>query len=141
MNKKKFRSEPENTELNSGPVKADSDPVSKSQNSKKNRESKENPSKGVKTNAENSSGNLRFPSELFPDNPTVSDSSGNSPPLRSKADNKEKSNFKIPKKTEVLYSKNESDLEGIMMTLLLMTSCRIFSTRNHHQQFHQVHQR
>ena len=36
-NKKKFRSEPENTELNSGPVKADSDPVSKSQNSKKNR--------------------------------------------------------------------------------------------------------
>ncbi len=48
MNKRKFRSEPENSELNSGPVKADSDPVSKSQNSKKNRESKENPSKGVK---------------------------------------------------------------------------------------------
>ena len=35
--KKKSRIEPENTELNSGPVKADSDPVSKSQILKKKR--------------------------------------------------------------------------------------------------------
>ena len=33
--KQKFRSEPENTKLNSGPEKAESDPVSQSQNSKK----------------------------------------------------------------------------------------------------------
>jgi hypothetical protein len=64
------------------------------------KESKENSSKGVKTNAENSSGNPRFPKrEIFPDNPTVSDSSGNSsPPLHSRADNKEESTFKILKK-------------------------------------------
>ena len=61
----------------------------------------------------NSSGNPRFPkSETFPDTPTVCNSSGNSSPLHSKADNKEKSTFKIPKKTEILYSKNESDLEA-----------------------------
>ena len=113
MNKKKFRSEPENIELNSGPVKADSDPVSKSQNSKKNRESKENPSKGVKTNAENSSGNLRFPRELFPDNPTVSDSSGNSPPLRSKADNKEKSNLKFRKRLKFFIRRTNLILKGL----------------------------
>ena len=35
VGKQKFRSEPENTELKSGPEKADSDPVSKSQESKR----------------------------------------------------------------------------------------------------------
>jgi catalase len=35
VGKLKFRSEPENTELKSGPEKADSDPVSKSQESKR----------------------------------------------------------------------------------------------------------
>ena len=41
--KNKSRIEPENTELNSGPEKAESDPVSKSQNSKKKRKEEENP--------------------------------------------------------------------------------------------------
>jgi hypothetical protein len=44
--KNKSRIEPENTELNSGPEKAESDPVSKSQNSKKNRERKEEENPG-----------------------------------------------------------------------------------------------
>jgi hypothetical protein len=42
--KNKSRIEPEKTELNSGPEKAESDPVSKSQNSKKKRKEEENPS-------------------------------------------------------------------------------------------------
>ena len=41
----------------------------------------------------------------------MSDSSGNSSPLQPKADNKEKSTFEIPKKTDILSSKNESDPE------------------------------
>jgi hypothetical protein len=43
VGKLKFRSEPENTELKSGPEKADSDPVSKSQESKRRRKEEENP--------------------------------------------------------------------------------------------------
>ena len=113
MNKKKFRSEPENTELNSGPEKAESDPVSKSQNSKKKRESKENPSKGVKPNAENSSGNLRFPSELFPDNPTVSDSSGNSSPLHSKAIIRNNLPLKFRKRLKFFIRRTNLILKGL----------------------------
>ena len=41
----------------------------------------------------------------------MSDSSGNSSPLHPKADNKEKSTFEIPKKTDILSSKNEYDPE------------------------------
>ena len=41
----------------------------------------------------------------------MSDSSGNSSPLHPKADNKEKSTFEIPKKTDILPSKNKSDPE------------------------------
>ena len=43
VGKQKFRSEPENTELKSGPEKADSDLVSKSQESKRRRKEEENP--------------------------------------------------------------------------------------------------
>ncbi len=57
MNKRKFRSEPENTELNSGPVKADSDSVSKSPELKKKKRKEDetpgsepgNPENGAET--------------------------------------------------------------------------------------------
>jgi hypothetical protein len=76
------------------------------------KESKENLGKGVKTNADNSSGNPRIPeSEIYLDNPTVSNSSGNSSKPFTQNLNKDKSTFKIPKKTQNLYSKADSEPE------------------------------
>ncbi len=70
------------------------------------KESKENSSKGVKANAENSSGNPKFSkSELDPANPTVSNSSGTpSIPFTQKFKSHDKITYQIPKKTQNLYS-------------------------------------
>ena len=76
------------------------------------KESKENLGKGVKANADNSSGNPRIQeSEIYLDNPTVSNSSGNSSKPFTQNLNKDKSTFKIPKKTQNLYSKADSEPE------------------------------
>ena len=73
------------------------------------KESKENLGKGVKTNADNSSGNPRIPgSEIYLDNPTASDSSGNPSSPFTQNPNKDKSTYKIPKKTENLNSRHDS---------------------------------
>ena len=73
------------------------------------KERKENLSKGVKTNATNSSGNPKFSkSKINPDNLTVSDSSGKtSNPFTQNLENKDKFTFTIPKKTKTLYSSDE----------------------------------
>ncbi len=76
------------------------------------KESKENLGKGVKTDADNSSGNPWIPgSEIYLDNPTASNSSGN--PFIPFTQNpfKDKSTYKIPKKTENLNSRHDSDPE------------------------------
>ena len=77
------------------------------------KESKENSSKGVKTNAENSSGNPKFSkSELDHANPTVSNSSGTpSIPFTQKFESHDKITYQIPKKTQNLYSMHENDPE------------------------------
>ena len=76
------------------------------------KESKENLGKGVKANADNSSGNPRIQeSDIYLDNPTVSNSSGNSSNPFTQNLNKDKSTFKIPKKTQNLYSKADSEPE------------------------------
>ena len=76
------------------------------------KESKENSGKGVKTNANNSSGNPRIPrSEIYLDNPAVSNSSGNPSNPFTQNLNKDKSTYKISKKTDNLYSKADSEPE------------------------------
>ena len=76
------------------------------------KESKENSGKGVKTNADNSSGNPRIPgSAIYLDNPAVSNSSGNPFIPFTQNPNKDKSTYKIPKKTENLNSRHDSDPE------------------------------
>ena len=76
------------------------------------KESKENLGKGVKTNADDSSGNPRIPgSEIYLDNPTVSNSSGNPSIPFTQNPNKDKSTYKIPKKTENRISRHDSDPE------------------------------
>ncbi len=76
------------------------------------KESKVNLSKSVKTNATNSSGNPNFSkSKINPDNPTVSNSSGNPSIPFTQNPNKDKSTYKIPKKTENLNSRHDSDPE------------------------------
>ena len=77
------------------------------------KESEENSSKGVKTNAENSSGNPKFSkSELDHANQTVSNSSGTpSIPLTQKFESYDKITYQTPKKTQNLYSMHENDPE------------------------------
>ena len=66
------------------------------------KESKENSGKGVKTNANNSSGNPRIPrSEIYLDNPAVSNSSGNPSNPFTQNLNKDKSTYTIPKNVAV----------------------------------------
>ena len=76
-------------------------------------ESKENLGKGVKTNANNSSGNPNSPKLVINHaNPAVSNSSGTpSIPFTQKIASHDGNDHKNPKKTQNLYSKHEDDPE------------------------------
>ena len=77
------------------------------------KESKENLSKGVKTNANNSSGNPKSPKSVINHaNPAESNFSGKpSIPFTQKTASHEGNDYTIPKKTQNLYSKHEDDPE------------------------------
>ena len=77
------------------------------------KESKENLGKGVKTNANNSSGNPKSSKLVINHaNPAVSNSSGiPSIPFTQKIASHEGNDYTIPKKTQNLYSKHEDDPE------------------------------
>ena len=77
------------------------------------KESKENLGKGVKTNANNSSGNPKSPKSVINHaNPAVSNSSGTpSIPFTQKIASHDGNDYKIPKKTQNLYSKADSEPE------------------------------
>ena len=96
-------------------------PSGRSENSSKSmppssdepKESKENLGEGVKTNANNSSGNPKSPKSVTNHaNPAVSNSSGTpSIPFTQKIASHDGNDYKIPKKTQNLYSKHEDDPE------------------------------
>ena len=77
------------------------------------KESKENLGKVVKTNANNSSGNPKSPKSVTNHaNPAVSNSSGTpSIPFTQKIASHDGNDYKIPKKTQNLYSKADSEPE------------------------------
>ena len=79
--------------------------------SDESKESKENLGKGVKTNANNSSGNPKSPKIVINHaNPAESNSSGTpSIPFTQKIASHDGNDYKIPKKTQNLYSKHEDD--------------------------------
>ena len=79
----------------------------------KPRKVKRKQAKGVKTNAENSSGNPKSPESVINHaNPTVRNSSGTpSIIFTQKTARHEDNYYTIPKKTENLYSKHEEDPE------------------------------
>ena len=77
------------------------------------KESKEKIGKGVKTNAERSSGNPKSPGNVINHaNPAESNSSGTpSIPFTQKIASHDGNDYKIPKKTQNLYSKHEDHPE------------------------------
>ena len=81
--------------------------------SDESKESKENLGKGVKTNANNSSGNPKSPKIVINHaNPAESNSSGTpSIPFTQKIASHDGNDYKIPKKTQNLYSKADSEPE------------------------------
>ena len=77
------------------------------------KESKEKIGKGVRTNANNSSGNPKSPKSVINHaNPAESNSSGTpSIPFTQKITSHDGNDYKIPKKTQNLYSKADSEPE------------------------------
>ena len=79
------------------------------------KESKEKIGKGVRTNANNSSGNPKSPKSVINHaNPAESNSSGTpSIPFTQKIASHDGNDYKIPKKTQNLYSKHEDDVVAL----------------------------